>query len=90
MKPRIEAALKNLLGEVATLNRRSVKVEELGEVAAAISSERDRLSTEAALEEALEREALRDTAVVAAIEAAKARIIAARASASNASPTPAP
>lgn len=78
MKPRIEQALAGVLAEVATLPKRKARIETLREIANAVNAERDRLSSEAAADEALEREALLDPLVIAAVEAAKARLIAER------------
>jgi len=78
MKPRIESALAGVFAEVATLPKRGARIDTLREIAVAVHAERDRLSNEAAADEALERQALLDPAVIAAVDAAKARILADR------------
>ena len=78
MKPRIEAAFTSLLSEVAAMPKRSAKIATLGEISGAVTIERDRLSAEAASESALEREAMLEVDVIAALDAAKVRILAAR------------
>lgn len=84
MKPRVEAAFTALLSEVAALPKRGVKISNLAEISKGIDAERDRLSAEAASEDALERAALLEADVIAALEIAKARILAARAAAAAA------